>query len=224
MKFRHEHKHYLNYSDYLILKSRLQTIMKLDKHAAQDGEYKIRSIYFENYQDKALMEKLNGVNEREKFRIRYYKDDFSYITLEKKSKIDGLTSKVSTVISKEEAEAILNGDINWMAESKNALLLELYCKMKTQLLRPRTIVDYIREPYIYGPGNVRVTIDKEIRTGIFNNDFFNIDLPTVPVGDRTILLEVKYDDFIPEMISDIIQLGSRRKTAFSKYASCRCYG
>ncbi|HWT75178.1 MAG TPA: polyphosphate polymerase domain-containing protein [Mobilitalea sp.] len=224
MDFRHEHKHYINYADYIVIKSRLQQIMELDRHTGEDGEYKIRSIYFENYQDKALNEKLDGVNEREKFRIRYYKDDFSYITLEKKSKMNGLSNKRAVTITKEEVEAIIQGDIEWMSKSKIALFVELYSKMKSQMLRPRTIVDYIREPYVFIPGNVRVTIDKDIRTGIMNMDIFNTELTTVPVGENIMLLEVKYDNFLPEIIADIIQLGDRKKTAFSKYASCRIYG
>lgn len=224
MNFRHEHKHYLNYADYLTIKARLKTVMKIDENAGEEGVYKIRSIYFENYQDKALMEKVNSVNEREKFRIRYYNDDSSYIMLEKKYKINGLSSKSSVEISKMEAEAILNGDISWMTESKKALLVDLYVKMNYQMLRPTTIVDYVREPYIFIPGNVRVTIDRDIRTGILNKDFFNTKLPTVSVGENIILLEVKYDNFLPEIITDMIQLGNRRKTAFSKYASCRIYG
>lgn len=224
MSFRHEYKHYINYMDYLVIKSRLKQIMDVDRHASEDGEYKIRSIYFENFQDKALNEKLDGVNDREKFRIRYYEDDYSYISLEKKSKINGLTKKKSVRLSKEQTEAILRDDLAWMSESKEALLVELYSKMRSQMLRPRTIVDYIREPYIFIPGNVRVTIDKDIKTGIMNQDLFNVDLPTVPIGDNIMLLEVKFDNFLPEIIADAIQLGDRRKTAFSKYASCRIYG
>lgn len=224
MNFRHEYKHYLNYMDYLLLRSRLREIASVDSNAGEEGEYRIRSLYFDNHLDKALREKIDGVNEREKFRIRYYNDDFSYIRLEKKSKINGLSMKRSAVISKEEVESIIRDDISWMVRSKQPLIVELYAKIHSQLLQPKTIVDYIREPYVYIPGNVRVTIDKDIRTGISSTDFFNVDLPTVQAGDTTILLEVKYDNFIPSIIADIIQLGSRRATAYSKYASCRIYG
>jgi hypothetical protein len=224
MNYRHEYKHYLNYMDYLIIKSRLKAIIGVDEHAGQCGEYKIRSLYFDNFSDKALKEKLNGLNEREKFRIRYYNGDSSYIKLEKKSKINSLSSKRTVMITKEEVEAIQNNDIDWMAKSENPLFVDLYAKMHSQLLRPKTIVDYVREPFIYAPGNVRVTIDRDIRTGILNTDLFNTELPTVSAGDAMILLEVKYDNFIPEIITDIVQLGERRATAYSKYATCRMYG
>lgn len=96
--------------------------------------------------------------------------------------------------------------------------------MKNQMLRPKTIVDYEREPFVYKPGNVRITIDKNIRTGLSANQLFERSLPTIPAGEPIILLEVKYDEFLPEIIADIVQLGGRRSAAFSKYAVCRIYG
>lgn len=224
MEFRHEYKHYLNYMDYLCLKSQLRIVMMPDRNVNEKGEYKILSLYFDNYENKALREKLDGVNTREKFRIRYYNNDTSYISLEKKTKINGLSNKQSVRITKEEVEDILQGNYEWMAQSQKALIVELYSKMKSQLLRPKTIVDYIREPFIYEPGNVRVTIDREIRTGIVSKDFFNPNVPTITAGEPVILLEVKYDEFLPEVIEKTVQLAARRGTAFSKYAVCRIYG
>ena len=102
-------------------------------------------------------------------------------------------------------------------------MVELYSKMKSGQLKPKTIVDYKREAYVYGPGNVRITIDRDIRTGIFSTDILNPDLPTVATCNQQILLEVKYDHFIPAVISNIIQLDGRRQTAFSKYAAGRIF-
>lgn len=223
MKFRHEHKHYINYMDYMIIRSKLKAIMRPDANTNSDGEYHIRSLYFDNYMDVALQDKISGINHREKFRIRCYNKDFQFINLEKKSKINGLCSKIKAPISKDEVEAILSSKTEWMAKSAEPLIVELYSKMKSGQLRPKSIVDYKREAYVYDPGNVRVTIDRDIRTGLFSTDLFNPDLPTIKVGDHQILLEVKYDDFIPEVISNIIQLDGRRQTAFSKYAASRIY-
>lgn len=223
MKFRHEHKHYINYMDYLIIQSKLKAIMRPDANTNEDGEYHIRSLYFDNYMDVALQDKISGINHREKFRIRCYNKDFKFINLEKKSKINGLCSKIKAPISKDEAEAILSCKTEWMAKSEEPLIVELYSKMKSGQLRPKSIVDYKREAYVYNPGNVRVTIDRDIRTGLFSTDLFNPDLPTIKAGDQQILLEVKYDSFIPEVISNIIQLDGRRQTAFSKYAVSRIY-
>lgn len=223
MAFRHEWKHEINKSDMIILRQRLQTIAQTDKHTI-DGKYKIRSLYFDNPSDKALLEKINGVNIREKFRIRYYNDDASLINLEKKSKFGGLGRKSKTILSKEEAQAIVDGDYRWMIKSKRPLVDELYSKITTQGLRPKTIVDYIREPYVYPPGNVRITMDYNIRTGLGCTDFLNPECITVPAGDTSIILEVKWDAYLPDIIRDAIQLEGRRTSAFSKYAACRIYG
>lgn len=223
MEFRHEYKHYLNYSDYLALQMRLNAVMKLDSHANRNNEYRIRSLYFDNYNDKALREKLEGVNKREKFRIRCYNDNYDYISLEKKSKINGLSKKQSVNLTQEETKRIIAHDIEWMRIDLRPLVVELYAKIKSQLLKPSTVVDYIRQPYVYSAGNVRVTIDRDIRTGLKSTDFFNPNLPTVSTGE-TILLEVKYDGFLPDAIRAAVQLDGRRGTSFSKYAACRMYG
>ena len=150
--------------------------------------------------------------------------DTDVIHLEKKSKINGLCNKVSAPLSAEEAQRIVDGNIGWMANDSRALVRELYAKMRAQGLRPKTIVDYDREPFVYAPGNVRVTLDYNIRTGLSCTDFLNADCPTVPAGDAPIILEVKWDDFLPAIIRDAVQLPGRRAEAFSKYAQCRIYG
>lgn len=111
-----------------------------------------------------------------------------------------------------------------MAASGKPLLIELYSKMKSQLLRPRTIVEYTRIPFVYAPGNVRVTIDYNIRTGLRCTDFLNPDSVTIPAGDPVILLEVKWDEYLPGVIRRAVQVKNRRAGAFSKYQICRIYG
>lgn len=223
MKFRNEVKHEINYNDLLNLRLRLSKVMQPDAHAV-DGKYKIRSIYFDTPTDTALMEKLNGINKREKFRIRFYNNDISLIFLEKKSKIDGLCAKESCIISANEARQIADGDISWMKDSERALCRELYFKMKSQLLHPKTIVDYTRIPFVYALGNVRVTIDYDIRTGNFRTDFLNLDTLTLPAGDSHIILEVKWDEYLPDIIKDAVLIKGRHASSFSKYAQCRIYG
>ena len=223
MKYRHEWKHEISYGDMLVLRQRLSTVMKRDKHAI-DGKYLIRSLYFDNASDKALREKVDGVNIREKFRIRYYNNDTSLIHLEKKSKVNGLCLKDSVALSFEQAQAITNGDYGWMIDSGVPLIQELYSKMMSQGLRPKTIVDYLREPFVFAPGNVRVTLDYNIRTGMNCTDFLNPNCVTVPAGDAPIILEVKWDEYLPDIIRDAVQLPNCRVGAFSKYAVCRIYG
>ena len=222
-QYRHEWKHEITLSDRLVLRQRLRAAARPDGHA-RDGRHFIRSLYFDNLADKALREKLDGVDRREKFRIRYYDYDTSLIRLEKKSKRNGLGRKVSAPLTAEEAGALAEGRWDWMPASGRDLVLELYSKMKSQGLRPRTIVDYTREAFVYAPGNVRVTLDYDIRTGLRCTDFLNPDCVTVPAGDAPAILEVKWDAYLPAVIQDAVQLPGRRAGAFSKYAACRVYG
>ena len=222
MNFRHEYKHEINYSDMIALRGRLRAVMKPDENGA-DGKYLIRSLYFDNIADKALREKLDGVNNREKFRLRYYNKDTSFIRLEKKSKMNGLSSKESAVITAKEAQAVIDGDYGWMEGCEKLLVQELYSKISSVGLRPKTIVDYWREAFIYPAGNVLVTLDYDIRTGLLWTDFLNGECITIPAGNAPIILEVKWDEFLPSVIRDAVQLGGRRTSAFSKYAACRIY-
>ena len=221
-KYRHEWKHLISYSDMLAIRQRMTAIAQPDPHAI-DGKYLIRSLYFDNLSDKALREKVDGVNYREKFRIRYYNLDPTVIHLEKKSKVNGLGTKYSAPLSADEARRIVEGDSDWMLQSEHSLIQELYAKMQYQGMRPKTIVDYTREPFIFAPGNVRVTLDYDIHTGLRSTDFLNSKCVTVPVRDAPIVLEVKWDAYLPSIIRDAVQLPATRVTAFSKYTQCRVF-
>lgn len=222
MQLRHEWKHEISYLDMLLIRQRLKAVAKVDKNAV-DGKYQIRSLYFDTLSDKALREKLNGVSQREKFRIRYYNRDTSLIHLEKKVKLAGLGTKLSANLTKEQAKAIVDGNLDWMKVSKQELIKEFYVKMKNEGLQAKTIVDYEREPFVFPAGNVRVTLDYNIRTGLGCTDFLNPDCITIPAGESPIILEVKWDEFLPSVIRDAIQLENRQTEAFSKYAVCRMY-
>ena len=219
MQFRHEIKHEINVMDMLILRQRLSAVMKRDPHVV-GGNYEIRSLYFDNADDKALREKIDGVSLREKYRIRLYNRDSSVIHLERKFKYGGLGYKDSADLTEEQARRIVNGDVEWIASSGNEVLIGFYFRLRSEGLKPRVIVDYTREPFIYGPGNVRVTMDYNIRTGLRCVDFLNPDCVTVPAKEAPIILEVKWDNYLPEIIRDTVQLGDRRSCAFSKFAAC----
>ena len=220
MRYRHELKHEITTADMITIRQRLRAVAKPDVHAV-DGKYLIRSLYFDTPGDKVLLEKQNGVSRRQKFRIRYYNGDKSVIHLEKKCKVGNLGTKISAGLSEAEAERIVKGDIGWMEKSDNDLIRELYSRMVSERLQPRTIVDYTREPFIYGPGNVRVTLDYNIRTGLGNTDFLDTECITVPAAFGTCIMEVKWDDFLPEIIRDAVQLPHSSTGSFSKYEACR---
>jgi hypothetical protein len=180
-------------------------------------------LYFDDFKDTALREKIDGVNRREKFRIRYYNGNTTHMKLEKKSKINGLCNKVSERITAEEVGRLLAEDLEWMNDATRPLVRELYVKMTNGRLRPKTIVDYTRDPFVFPAGNVRVTLDYELRTAMDCTQFLDPNCVTVPVGEQEIILEVKWDEFLPDIIKCAVGLENRRASAFSKYAMCRMY-
>ncbi len=224
--YRHELKFAVSYSDYLAIRDRLQKIMTPDPHADESGSYIIRSIYFDNSDDKALLEKINGIRKRERFRIRYHNDDLSFITLEKKMKINDLCLKYDAQITEEELRKILAGDTEFMKTHPENLVRELYVKMIWQNLRPRVLVSYMREPYIYKAGNVRVTFDYNIRTSLYRKDFLTAKETDISATEtpQDMILEVKYDAFLPGIIQDLIQVNGIRQQSFSKYGASRRFG
>ena len=217
---RHELKHYINYADVLQLRARLPFVASPDKNATEGNGYRVKSLYFDNYNDKALKEKIYGINNREKFRLRLYDNNISFIRLEKKSKINGICFKESTIITEEECRLLLSGDLTILKGNGKPLCLELYSKMNYQQLRPKNIVDYRREAFIYPMGNVRLTLDYDIRTSYNINNFLKAEPIPIPISG-VYILEVKYDSFLPEIIRGIVSLSSRKSTAFSKYAATR---
>lgn len=223
LKYRHELKHCITPGEDVILSSRLRKLFPHDKNANRRGSYCVCSLYFDTPFDTALREKINGVNCREKFRLRHYNGNLDFIRLEKKSKRNSLGFKQSTPITKSQVEALLKGDIAFLLESGNALMQELYWKMKGELLAPKTIVTYDREAFLYAPGNVRITIDRALRSALRCTDFLDSDISYTPVNDNMAVLEVKYDEFLPEIVKMAVQTPHTRTTAYSKYAICRRY-
>ena len=159
-KFRHEYKYHINTMDYISLKNKLNKFMCLDNNAINGFDYNIRSLYFDDFKNTALFEKLLGLKDRYKFRIRIYNNKLDVIKLEKKIKHGHLVAKQWTSISKEECEKILLRDFNFINNQSHPVLKEFYGHVKASNLTPKVIVDYDREAYTYKAGNVRITFDK----------------------------------------------------------------
>ncbi len=219
--YRHEYKYPITDGEAEMLKRRLGQVMHLDPHA-ENGIYVIRSLYFDDYKDRALMEKVNGTNPRAKFRIRIYNGRDDVINLEKKAKFRDLTQKLQVNLTRDECDRILAGDIKWMLRDGRGLLAELYAHMQGGGLRPKTLVEYTRVPFIYEAGNVRVTLDCDIRSGVYSTQLF-APHPLVPTGELDVL-EVKYDRFLPDIIRYLISPVARDRQSFSKYEICRKFG
>lgn len=219
MRYRHELKYKINKNSAQILRLYLSKIMDIDTNSYTDNTYKIRSLYFDNDSSDAYYEKQNGILYREKYRIRYYNDDDSFIRLECKIKNNNLTSKKQVRISKEICEKILNNDIYDI--NTNGLLQEFINKIKINHLIPSVIVDYTRLAYTYPVSDVRITFDYNIKSGRYNYNLFS-NIPTYDVlNDEEVVLEVKFNEFLPESIAIILKTVPSLREAVSKFALSR---
>lgn len=224
LKFRHELKFMINRHQYYVIRQRLKGLAGHDEHAGQSGEYHIRSLYFDDIDNSALHDKLGGLRDRRKYRIRIYNNRDNLIHFEKKIKTGDYIAKVKERLTREMYDELLAGNIEVLNVPDKPLFLELYHEMKHRLLQPRVIVDYVREPFVCHNGNVRITFDKELRSGMNVVDIFDKDLQAVPViDDNLIILEVKYDEYIPEYLRAALQLEGLRQQSASKYVICRKY-
>ena len=217
---RHELKYLITPAELTVLRNALAPLMQLD----QGHEYLIRSLYFDTINDDALEEKIAGVGNRKKYRIRIYNFSDRVIKLECKSKYGDLISKQSVSIPRELADQLIAGDPEGLQRMRHPLLHDVYREMKTRLLRPVVIVDYVREAYIHPAEEVRITFDKQIRTGLYQTNMFDAAIPTYPVFDDPVeVLEVKYDEFLPTYMQAILSGVTAQRSAVSKYTWCRRY-
>ena len=219
-RLRHEEKHQVNLREALVLSRRLEKLFPRDPHAGPEGSYQVVSLYYDDPYDTALRQKLDGVNRREKFRLRYYGKEPAFFKLEKKYKVKGLCGKGSCRLSREEGERLLRRDFAFLLEKEEPLAREFYAKLRRGLA-PKTVVRYTREAFLYAPGTVRVTLDGDIRAGA--PERFLIPQKLLPALGGLAVVEVKYDAFLPEIVKLAAQVPNRQGTACSKYALCRRY-
>jgi hypothetical protein len=220
--FRHEFKYFINYAAYSILSRKLKIILKSDRHSNQENEYHIRSLYFDDVKNSALFEKQSGILERKKYRIRMYNYKDDIIKLEKKIRVGQYIRKVSAPLSRVEFDNILSGNIDFLKSKNNNLFMEFYVDLTSTGFKPVVIVDYIREAYIYKYGNVRITFDKHLKTGLRRLDALNPNIPVVDVIEEPkMILEVKYDNYLPDFIRNVLQIKNPQRYAISKYVICR---
>lgn len=221
---RHELKYFITPAEMTVLRGILTPVMQLDPNGNEHNEYHIRSLYFDTINDDALEEKIAGVGNRKKYRIRIYNFSDKVIKLECKSKYGDLISKQSVSIPRELAEQLIAGDPDGLQRMRHPLLHDVYREMRTRLLRPAVIVDYVREAYIHQAEEVRITFDKQVRTGLYSVDMFNPQIPTYPVFDDPVeILEVKFDEFLPSYLQSILSGITAQRSAVSKYTWCRRY-
>ncbi|MGT2960997.1 polyphosphate polymerase domain-containing protein [Streptococcus caballi] len=219
-KFRHEQKYLISKKDQSLIRQRLREIMTLDKHV-QNQNYTIRSLYFDDYWNSSYEEKQAGILVRKKYRIRIYNFSDNVIRLERKRKYGAQIYKEDAPLTREEFYQILDGDYDFLLKSPHPLCREFYVECKVNIMRPRTIVDYEREPWVMDEGTVRVTFDENVRAAVGSFDIFNPNLSTLEVIEPDkLVMEVKFTEFYPDIIKEIIPTDATEYTAVSKYVLC----
>lgn len=220
-KFRYEIKYLINSSQAEILKYRLSLLMDKDNNAI-DGYYFIRSLYFDDVNNTAYYEKIDGLEEREKYRIRFYNYDHSYIILELKGKKNNLTYKRQNRITEEDYNNIINQNYDKINIEGRKVLEDFITKSKRNNLIPSIIVDYSRQPFIYTVEDVRITFDEDISSGRFDYDLFSKELlPYRVLEPNEIILEVKFNTFLPKTIKKVLDTVPKTRIAVSKFALCK---
>lgn len=220
-RLRHELKYIINEGTYRVLMGRLAPLMQTDPHAP-DGGYRVTSVYFDDIYCSAYQQKLNGIETRRKFRIRAYDLDPSLITLESKHKDDSYVSKLSKRLTEEQYRSLLNGDSSFMdgSDSEEDAFGEYYRSDLIARLRPTVIVDYRREALVYPFGNVRITFDRELSACFNTVDMFSPQAQYTRIFDKEIILEVKFDKYIPESIQTALHGLKAPQEAVSKFILC----
>ncbi len=221
-KFRHEIKLLLTQADYRLMSARLSALLARDENAGEDGEYFIRSLYFDDASHTAYREKLSGVADRKKYRLRIYNHSDSVIKLECKEKRGSMIKKRGTSMPRSAADCMTHGDFSQLYESDDPLCREVLSLAKGRGLAPSVVVDYDREAYVHPVGNVRLTFDKALHAGISDSDIFNQELVTVPIfPDESVIFEIKYDELLPTYIRDLVSTAHGERLALSKFCLCR---
>ena len=219
---RHELKYFIHPAEVEALRNRLRPVLKLDSHCRGGRPYAIRSLYFDDIDDSAYYDKVDGVMHRDKYRIRIYNYSDAEIFLERKRKMGDLIVKSSAQITRRLCEQLISGDPRGLHAASNPLLQDVYVQMRTRLLRPAVIVDYNRLAFQHPAENVRITFDTQLRTGLHSVDLFNPDLPTVCPHDKNVeILEVKFDRYLPQHIAGLLSGIQADRSAISKYVLCR---
>ncbi len=224
LPLRHELKYFINEAQYFVLSGILDQVLDRDPNGDEYNEYHIRSLYFDTVYNTAYYDKIDGDANRDKYRIRIYNFSDRIIKLECKTKVGSLISKRSQTIPRLLCEQLMAGDPTGLETTRSGLLNDVFREMTVNLLRPVVIVDYVREAYLHPAEEVRITFDKQLRTGLWSRDLFNPDLPTIPPFDNNeIILEVKYNRILPTYIRDILNTycSGACISAISKYTWCR---
>lgn len=219
--YRVEDKYICSERDMLILQSRVKTIMNPDKFSV-NGSYKVTSIYFDDYTDRCLKDADDGVAFRKKYRIRIYNNIADVIKLEVKYKAYNRVYKKSKSISLIDAKCLISGQCIYDDDMTMDSPVTLFnMAIKNDLLKPKVVVEYDRCAYVFASGNVRITFDRNIRFSRDIDKFLDGNCSYAMIEGLNKVLEIKYDDFLPGFIAQMLESGNMIQTAYSKYKLSR---
>ncbi|MBJ7551004.1 polyphosphate polymerase domain-containing protein [Marinomonas ostreistagni] len=221
---RHEVKYYISYADYEYARHLLATLMQRDPHQKDERGYFIRSLYFDDDYDTSVEEKLDGIEHRDKYRLRTYDPTLDWVKLERKRKHNQFVNKSSVRLSKAEALQMIDGDVDFLLEKDSQSARSIYFDLKRKFIRPKVIVDYDREVYMLDYNEIRVTFDKNIRVNTSDLDLFNPDLETQTLQrPDTIIMEVKFNTCLPSWFPTLLKFDGTTAMAISKYCQGRMH-
>ena len=218
--YRHELKYVVSDAAAQILSLRLSKLCRFDGHGDERGRYRVTSLYFDDFCNSAVSDNLSGQLARKKFRIRMYNGDDGFIRLERKIKRAGGCRKDSALLTMLDYERIRSGDVACFQCSDNAMLRDFAMTARLRLLKPKVVVDYTREAYVYEPGSVRVTFDRGVKASVGRPNLLAPNAIYAPATEG-VILEVKYTGFLPGTIAGLVQQDCGLRQAASKYTMCR---
>lgn len=199
----------------------LNGLMLQDSHNGLNG-YMIRSLYFDTIEDNDFFEKLDGVETRRKIRLRCYEPNSSFAMLEMKQKQGAAQKKRSLRLSREDAEALIDGRYEVLLGYPEEFAKECYGLMHYRCYRPKTIVQYNRMAYIAKENKIRITFDNNLIATESSFDLFSDKLLMNPVMDKfNVVLEVKFNGFLLDYIRGFINSIDKSELSVSKYALAR---
>lgn len=231
-KYRHELKFLCDEKELFHIESKIRHICRLDKHTGDASDYSIKSLYFDTLTDRCYSENMAGADCRKKYRIRIYNNQTETIHLECKYSCHSLKAKDICSITRTQCENLMKGLSLWesLGETDSRedpggreLLRRFLAERDMEILSPKVIVEYVRTPYVFPVGNVRITFDRIIRSSREISSFLGRTSALqsiLPQGMH--ILEVKYDQMLPGAILELVSGGQDlQRTSFSKYALCR---
>lgn len=218
---RRELKYYISYKEYLVLSDLLKKVLRQDKHNKDGHGYFVRSLYFDNLYDRSFEDKMAGIEERSKYRLRLYAHT-QLLKFEIKSRHNDLITKESAVVSREDAEEIQKCNYEAMLKYGNKVLNKAYAEFKKSSYRPVVLVDYLREAFVFDTNEIRIVFDRFLRSSISQLDIFQSGSVLKPqLKKGIVVMEVKYNYFVPNSIKKLIQIKSFSRSAISKYCTGR---